>query len=677
MSGWPGLLDFSSSMQAGDDLSSATRAAALNEASEFDPKARSIFEQTFDFFGTLSTDGHIRFLTGRIFERTNTNSNLLTGQPFSEIVFWQSSENTARLVDKAVSDAVAGEDSKLLVDFRVSAEERIPVELHVQRLSDAGYDCIFVCARALPEVSSGTTSDAENQQLLRAAENAGIGLWFWDIYDGRIYSTPSCNELLGLATYEPVTFESFLAVVHPEDRSYVESLFERLKAQSIKYEEEFRVTRTDGTIDWLSAEGKSISDRPDQPPSRMMGIVRNVTEERLAASELAKVYDREKRARDEAVEANRAKDFFLAFVSHELRSPLNAILGWSKILLTKKVDDDTRRKALETIERSARFQTKLINDLVDSARVASGKLRLEFHPTNLCEIVRAVYHAQKPTADTHNLDFTMTMDCGDVVVFGDAGRLQQVLTNLVSNAIKFTPDGGRVSIDVRPTAETVAVHVKDTGQGISPEALPNIFRQFSQGEVGRSRSNTGLGLGLSIVKILVAKHGGSITALSEGLGKGAEFVVTLPLTDSKAAADPGDSAGHGGRKPLARKRILVVEDDADSREVLGLFLEQSGADVAGAESAESAMKILDQGKLPDVIISDLAMPDEDGYSLLTRIRQLPSEKGGTIPAIALSAFTTAESKQKAMESGFQLYATKPFEPEKLIADILKLTSPVQ
>ena len=221
------------------------------------------------------------------------------------------------------------------------------------------------------------------------------------------------------------------------------------------------------------------------PPSRMMGIVRKITEQKYAVSELAKVYDREKRARDEAVEANRAKDFFLAFVSHELRSPLNAILGWSKILLTKKVDEATRKNALETIERSARLQTKLINDLVDSARVASGKLRLEFHPTNLCEIVRVAYQAQKPTADAHNLDFTFTSDCDEVIVFGDAGRLQQVLTNLISNAIKFTPDGGKVAIDIKTTRETVTVSVKDTGQGINPEALPNIFQQFSQGEVGR------------------------------------------------------------------------------------------------------------------------------------------------------------------------------------------------
>jgi PAS domain S-box-containing protein len=604
---------------------------------------------------------------------------MLSGQHFSETVFWQSSENTARLVDKAVGEAASGKDSTLLVDFRVSADEKVPVELRLQPLNRADDDRIFVYARCLPEKDPAELQEIENEQLLRAAENADIGLWFWDIEAARIYSTPRCNELLGLPAYEPVTFESFLKVVHPEDQRSVEDLFARLQDEDTRYENEFRVVRPDGTIDWIAAEGKSISER-QSAPSRMMGIVRKITEQKYAVSELAKVYDREKRARDEAVEANRAKDFFLAFVSHELRSPLNAILGWSKILLTKKVDDATRKNALETIERSARLQTKLINDLVDSARVASGKLRLEFHPTNLCEVVRVAYQAQKPTADAHNLDFTFASDCDEVIVFGDAGRLQQVLTNLISNAIKFTPDGGKVAIDIKTTSETVTVSVKDTGQGITPEALPNVFQQFSQGEIGRTRANTGLGLGLSIVKILVAKHGGVVHAVSDGLGKGSEFVVTLPLSSDSLPPPQAELVEQHqtvpGRRPLAGKRILVVEDDADSREVLQLFLEQSGARVMSAESASIATQILahQQRELPDVIISDLAMPEEDGYSMITRIRQMPTSEGGAIPAIALSAFTTIESKQKAFECGFQLYSTKPFEPEKLVSDILQITA---
>ena len=643
---------------------------------EMDSRVKAVFGNAFDFYGLLDAGGRIRALDGRIFHRTNTSPILLIGQHFPETVFWQSSEHTARLVDNAVNDAAAGKNARLIVDFRVSAEERVPVDLQVQPLDNDGEPELFVFGSEVQEKSDTPGRDTENELLLRTAENAGIGLWFWDIEDSRIYSTATCNELLGLPSYEAVTFESFLTVVHPDDRSYVEALFERLQTQSIKYEDEFRVVRTEGTVDWISAEGKSISDGGGTP-NRMMGIVRRVTEQRRAADELAKVYDRERKARDEAVEANRAKDFFLAFVSHELRSPLNAILGWSKILLTKKVDDDTRRNALETIERSARLQTKLINDLVDSARVASGKLRLEFHPTNVAEIARVAFQAQKPAAEAHQLEFTLETERDEIVVFGDAGRLQQVLTNLISNAIKFTPEGGKVSIKVATDGDAVSIHVKDTGHGISPEALPNIFRQFSQGEVGRARSNSGLGLGLSIVKILVAKHGGTVRALSEGLGKGAEFIITLPLSDSRPSTVPIETDPTSvDRRSLSNMRILVVEDDADSREVLQLFLEQSGARVSSAESAKAAMEILTRrsDQLPDLIISDLAMPDEDGYSLLTRIRSMPEPSGGKIPAIALSAFTTLESKQKALESGFQLYSTKPFEPDRLVADILQLMS---
>lgn len=663
-------------MQPPETLNSEAQSPETTLIPGSDAVSRAIFDAAFDMYAVLDRSGTIVWLGGRILRETTARAEMLTGQLFSETVFWQSSENTARLVEKAVTDAARGHESTLHLDFRVRADKRTPIELRLQPLGKSLDERIFAHARCLPTKTAAELREIERERLLRAAENADIGLWFWDIGAAQIFSTPRCNDLLGLPTSEPATFESFLHFVHQDDRRGVEDLFARLQNEGSRYSREFRVLRSDGSIDWIVAEGESTTEGHGAPTG-MMGMVRKITDQKYAVTELAKVYDRERRARDEAVEANRAKDFFLAFVSHELRSPLNAILGWSKILLTKKVDDATRQNALETIERSARLQTKLINDLVDSARVASGKLRLEFHPTNLCEIVRVAYQAQKPTAEAHDLDFTVTTDCDEVIVFGDAGRLQQVLINLISNAIKFTPDGGKIAIDIKTTSETVTVSVKDSGQGINPEALPNIFQQFSQGEVGRSRANTGLGLGLSIVKILVAKHGGVVHALSEGLGKGSEFVITLPLSESPPQSGALEQRVlDEGRRPLVGKRILIVEDDPDSREVLQLFLEQSGASVVSAETASKATEILSRQSpdLPDVIISDLAMPEEDGYAMIARIRQLPASEGGAIPAIALSAFTTLESKQKAFDSGFELYLTKPFEPEKLVADILQLTA---
>ncbi|HQU86775.1 MAG TPA: ATP-binding protein, partial [Pyrinomonadaceae bacterium] len=440
-----------------------------------------------------------------------------------------------------------------------------------------------------------------------------------------------------------------------------------------EYNEQFRVIYSDARIEWISARGKTFLDT-DGNPEKMMGVVRKITEQKTAENELSKIYDREKQARDEAVEANRAKDFFLAFVSHELRSPLNAILGWSKILLTKKVDEEMQKNALETIERSARSQAKLINDLVDSARIASGKLRLEFIPVNLFEIIRTVYNSQKPVAESKEISLELSSEREEIPIFGDANRLQQVFNNLVSNALKFTPSGGKISLQVQTSNNAVKVLISDTGQGIDAEALPDIFRQFSQGSGETIADKGGLGLGLSIVKILVEKHNGKVTAESEGIGKGTTFSVILPLTNEEIPTENEETEVRSDEKPLRGINILLVEDDNDSREVLSLFLNQCGANVSSAESAKTAMEILEKcgENHPNIIISDLAMPIEDGYSLMSRIRQLPNKNCSQIPAIALSAFATNENKQKAYQSGFQKYSTKPFEPDLLISEILSL-----
>jgi PAS domain S-box-containing protein len=641
---------------------------------QLDNQTRNIFLNVFAFYGRLDPEGIILELAGNIFKKPHKNPKLLVGQRFSETVFWQSSENTPKILDREIQKAADGEPSKILLDFRISSDKKIAVEMFLQPVEEAGkVGHIFFCAQEV----SGREDQLEHhkqrsEHLLSAAENAEIGLWFWDLNENKLYSTPTCNELFEVPAYDLLTFDSFLAAVHAEDREQVQQALQYSQQNGTKYTEEYRVVYSDGRIEWICSEGRSFLDEEGKP-GETMGTFRKITEEKLAAEDLAKVYDREKKARDEAVEANRSKDFFLAFVSHELRSPLNAILGWSKILLTKTLDDATRKNALETIERSARVQTKLINDLVDSARVASGKLRLEFRPTNVYEIVRATYHSQKPSAELRNINFEFASDSDEIAVFGDAGRLQQVFNNLISNAIKFTPEGGSVNVKVETGKDAVRVAVRDTGRGISADILPTIFRQFSQGE-DAMHNRGGLGLGLSIVKILVGKHGGTVRAESEGVDLGAVFTVTLPLSDGAPhpVEDPVE-VHSADSKTLQGIRILLVEDDTDSREVLQLFLEQSGGAVRSAESAKAAMAIITSGSYrPNVIISDLAMPDEDGYSLISRIRRLPAESGGAIPALALSAFATNESRQKAFEAGFQRYRTKPFEPDLLVEDIVKL-----
>lgn len=633
--------------------------------------AASIFDSVFDFYGTLGSDGRVKQLSGRIFEAANTNPTLLLGQIFSETVFWQSSEVTAKLVEKAIASAANGEISRLVIDFRIRSDEKVVMEIFVQPRSGSASGEIFIAGQAI--VTDRSQFNGASEQLLFAVENALIGLWYWDFDENRIHATPRCNELFWLPAYESFAYEKYRESIHPDDRDFVDSFLSTSRLNGTKYEEQFRVVGPDGSIEWICAEGRSFLT-PEGEPDRMTGVIQRITEQKRAAEEITKFHEREKKAREEAVEANRSKDFFLAFVSHELRSPLNAILGWSKILLTKDLDQDTRRNALETIERSARSQAKLINDLVDSARVASGKLRLEYRQTNLYDIVLNSWQAQKPTADAKQIDFRFVSSSDSIPLFGDANRLQQVFGNLISNAIKFTPEGGRVLVEIKTYGDSVQIQVTDSGHGIDPVALPQIFKQFSQGDIEQTRTNVGLGLGLSIVKILVSKHGGVVQAESDGVGKGSKFTVTLPFSEGAVIPEPETtvtSIPH--QRPLEGVSIFIVEDDPDSREVLDLFLTQNGASVKTFDAVRSALTTLTSSEsLPDLIISDLGMPDEDGFSLISKLRGFGADAGGGIPAIALSAFTSTESRERALGLGFNKYCTKPFDHDLLIKDLVEL-----
>jgi PAS domain S-box-containing protein len=646
----------------------------------FDANSTAIFERAFDLYGVLDGDGHILDLRGRIFEKTSAQPELLVRQPFAESVFWQTSEANVRAVEKGWSEAASSvtlhdADQSIRLDFRINADEKIPLELRFEPIESEDYGRrVFVSARSSESSRLIDSFRKQSDQLILAAEQADIGLWYWDHIRERLYSTPRCNEIFDIAAYEELSYDKVLTVVHPDDRDFVEKFFDETRRAGSRYEEEFRVIYSDGRIEWICAEGRSYLDVTGRP-ERMVGVVQRITEQKLAAEELDRVYERERRARDEAEIANRAKDFFLAFVSHELRSPLNAILGWSRILQSREVDDATRKKAYETIEKNANIQTKLINDLVDSTRVATGKIKLEYRHLNLIDLARSSFEANRPEAENHGLAYEFTADVDSAPVFGDYGRLQQALGNLLSNAIKFTPNGGKVAVSVTVEEETVVFVVEDTGQGIDPIELPDIFKQYAQGDAERVRKSGGLGLGLSIANILITKHGGRVTAESIGLGHGARFEVRLPLTTGAETEAPVEVVKERDTgKRLDGFDILIVEDDPDSREVLQIFLEQSGASVRTADSARSAMNLFSdvRAKRPDILISDLAMPDEDGYSLISRIRQLPPEKGGQIPALALSAFASAESRQRAFDAGFHRYLTKPFEPGLIVDQVVAL-----
>jgi CheY-like chemotaxis protein len=376
-----------------------------------------------------------------------------------------------------------------------------------------------------------------------------------------------------------------------------------------------------------------------------------------------------------AEEANRLKDEFLAVLSHELRTPLNAILGWARMLRAGTLPPENVSRALETIERNAQAQAQLIEDLLDVSRIVSGKLRLEMRTVDVADVVRETIETVRPTADARGVSLTSAI--GAVApVSGDAQRLQQVLWNLLSNSIKFTPRGGSVSVRLEQDGPIVRIAVTDTGQGIDKEFLPHVFDRFRQASLPGQARRKGLGLGLAIVRHLVEAHAGNVHAASEGLGTGATFTVELPVLVGRTVTVPeGETAyPHSLETTLSLTgvRVLVVDDDADAREMLTVALQQYGAEVTTSPTAEAAYDMIVEDT-PDVIVSDIEMPGATGYELIRRVRLADDPRIRRTPAVALTAYARTEDRVKALLAGFQTHVPKPVEPAELVTVIASLS----
>jgi PAS domain S-box-containing protein len=375
-----------------------------------------------------------------------------------------------------------------------------------------------------------------------------------------------------------------------------------------------------------------------------------------------------------AERANHLKDDFLATLSHELRTPLTAIIGWSEMLGTPKLDPVVILRAIEVIRHNAWMQVQMVDDLLDVSRIITGKLRLRAQPVDLDVIIIAAVDGLRPAAEAREISLQLQLDAPRGQVSGDPDRLQQVAWNLVSNAIKFTPKGGRVLVRLERVESQVEVTVRDTGIGIAPEFLPHVFDRFQQADATTTRAFGGLGLGLSIVRQLVELHGGSVRVHSEGEGQGATFTVSLPLL--AACGEVSDTVG--AQQPelkcppeLEGLRVLVVDDEADTCELLQLILESCGAQVKTASSAAVALEAVAE-EVFDVLVSDIGMPDEDGYSLIAKVRALSKERGGRIPAAALTAYAGEESRIRTLRAGFQIHMPKPISPSELVAVVANL-----
>ncbi|MFI5325349.1 MAG: ATP-binding protein [Candidatus Rokuibacteriota bacterium] len=404
---------------------------------------------------------------------------------------------------------------------------------------------------------------------------------------------------------------------------------------------------------------------------------RAVEAARQAVEERRQLLESEQFARGEAERANSMKDEFLPTVSHELRTPLNAILGWAHLLRTGAMTEAQVQQGVEVIERNARAQTQLIEDLLDMSRIISGKMRLDIQSADPAAFIEAAIETVRPAAEAKGIRLSTLLDPGAGPVNGDPNRLQQVVWNLLSNAIKFTARGGRVQVVLERVSSHIEIAVADTGIGIKPEFLPHVFDRFRQEKASPTRSATGLGLGLSIVKHLVELHGGSVHAISAGEGQGATLTVCLPLTVVQRNGEPSSRLhprGTARTSPLFRPpdlsgiKVLVVDDQPDARDMIRRVLEDCEADVATAGSAAEALRAVEECR-PDVLVSDIGMPDMDGYELLRRIRALGSPPGGHLPAIALTAFARSEDRTRALRAGFLAHVAKPVEPSELLATV--------
>jgi len=389
--------------------------------------------------------------------------------------------------------------------------------------------------------------------------------------------------------------------------------------------------------------------------------------------------EREQAARSSAEQANRLKDQFLAIVSHELRTPLNAILGWSDILRKGQLDPARRARAINAIYDSSQRQARLVDELLDVSRIISGRLRLERSEVDWSEVMQAALDVARPAAEEKRIRFDVAVDPTPGPFVGDAPRLQQIVWNLLTNAVKFTPDGGRVQVRLSRVGDTIELMVADTGEGISAEFLPSVFEPFRQADGSITRRHGGLGLGLSIVKQLVDAHGGAISAESAGTGCGSRFVVHFPVS-----AVDADSFRHGlspafaAARPapaisLESTRVLVVDDDEAGRDVVTMLLEARGATIVPAASAAAALEILERDRF-DVLLIDIAMPDRDGYDLIRTIRSMPHAASALTPAAALTAFAHPEDRRRSLESGFQLHLTKPIDAAILVEAVASLRS---
>jgi signal transduction histidine kinase len=533
-------------------------------------------------------------------------------------------------------------------------------------------DELVANVRALLRLQDAEEKARENERLLRLATNAA-GLDTWNVNLAR-KETISVEQFLSKSRLphpsEPTQTREVYRI-HTAEHDRLEQAFREALQGNTDFNVEYQMVGPSGAVRWIAAQASVLRD-DDGHPFQVIGVAHDVTARKSADTEREMLLQQARRAQAEAEEATQLKDEFLATLSHELRTPLNAIIGWIQLLRTRRMDEPNTERALESIERNAQAQSQLINDLLDVSRIISGKLRLDVRPVAIASVVDAAIDTVRPAAQAKGIRLKAAYDSASGLMNADPERLQQVIWNLLTNAVKFSPNGGEVEVRVHRLGSHVEISVSDTGIGIHPDFLPFVFQPFRQAEAGSTRKHPGLGLGLAIVRQLVELHGGEVSAHSQGEAKGSTFRVRLPVdqpasprAEVSALVDTIDDTDLSGID------VLVVDDDKDARDIIVAALAGAGATARAAQNVPEAWSRFEE-RLPDVLISDIGMPVEDGFALIHQLRRRASDKGGGVPAIALTAYARSQDHLRALDAGFQAHMAKPVKTGDLVRAVASL-----
>jgi PAS domain S-box-containing protein len=641
-------------------------------------------------------DGRVTFMNATAEALTGWRVGEAAGRALAD-VFHIVNEKTRVAVDNPAalvmrSGHIVGLANHSLLIDRTDAEHPIADSAAPIR-DDAGriLGVVLVFRDVTDERRSEEAIAEQREWFETTLESIGDAVIATDVQGRVVFMNPIAEHLTGWSVDRArrKLCTDVFNIVNEDTRRTVENPVTRVLAEGtiVGLANHTMLISLDGVERPIDDSGAPIRNRA----GRIVGVVlvfRDVSERRRielerrdAAAERDRLLEAEQAARTDAERASRLKDEFVAMVSHELRTPLNAILGWTQLLMTPGTGPDALARGLEVVSRNTRVQAQLISDLLDISRITSGKFRLDIGEVDLVTVVEDAIDTVQHDAEQKRIVLRRELDTNVQPIAGDAGRLQQVIWNLLSNAIKFTPEGGSVVVRLRRNEPNAEMSVADTGVGIRSDFLPHIFDRFQQADRSITRRYGGLGIGLSIVKHLVELHGGTIRADSPGIGLGTTFTVLLP-SDSYEPRDATLAPGAGDKEALVATesldgiRVLVVEDEPDTCDYLDQFLRNHGADVMCVRSAKEALAQLAQSK-PDILVSDIGLPDIDGYELMQRIRRLPADSSGAIPAIALTAYARSEDRTRAFRAGYQAHLAKPVEPAELVATIVSFADLIE